>query len=172
MNYLKYFLIFSLLGFIMESVVYKVSGSNSHSGVLLGPYTLVYGFGGLLVVLINNYFSKIEMNSFFKIILLFIFFTIICTLIEYLIGNLIHYIFNIDKQVFIKYYDIVSIKYGMCIKLLSNNNQFKYKAVIKLKNNKRYKFESFFLDEKYCKRFVEIIKHRNPSVIIKKWCSL
>ena len=82
------------------------------------------------------------------------------------------YIFNIDKQVFIKYDEIVSIKYGMCIKLLSNNNQFKYKAVIKLKNNKIYKFESFFLDEKYCKRFVEIIKHRNPSVIIKKWCSL
>ncbi len=97
MNYLKYFLIFSLLGFIMESVVYKVSGSNSHSGVLFGPYTLVYGFGGLLVVLINNYFSKIPMNSFLKIIILFICFTIICTLIEYLIGNLIHYIFDIDK---------------------------------------------------------------------------
>ena len=78
------------------------------------------------------------------------------------------YIFNIDKQIFIKYCDIVSIKYGMCVKLLSNNNQFKYKSVIKLKNNKRYKFESFFLDEKYCKRFVEIIKHRNPNVIIKK----
>ena len=50
MNYLKYFLIFSLLGFIMESVVYKVSGSSDHSGVLLGPYTLVYGFGGLFTV--------------------------------------------------------------------------------------------------------------------------
>lgn len=97
MNYIKYFLIFSLLGFIMESVVYKVSGSTSHSGVLLGPYTLVYGFGGLLVVIINNYFEKIEMNSILKIILLFICFTIICTLIEYIIGNLIHYIFNIDK---------------------------------------------------------------------------
>ena len=79
------------------------------------------------------------------------------------------YIFNIDKQVFIKYDEIISIKYGMCIKLFSNNNQFKYKAVIKLKNNKRYKFESFFLDEKYCERFVEIIKYRNPNVIIKKW---
>lgn len=97
MNYLKYFLIFSILGFIMESVVYKVSGSNSHSGVLLGPYTLVYGFGGIFVVLINNYFNKIAMNNFLKIILLFICFTIICTLIEYIIGNLIHYIFDIDK---------------------------------------------------------------------------
>ena len=97
MNYLKYFIIFSIMGFIMESVVYKVSGSNSHSGVLLGPYTLVYGFGGLLVVLINNYLSKIPMNNLLKLILLFLCFTIVCTLIEYLIGNLIHLIFDIDK---------------------------------------------------------------------------
>ena len=97
MNYIKYFLIFSLLGFIMESVVYKVSSSTSHSGVLLGPYTLVYGFGGIFIVIISNYFNKIEMNSILKLILLFICFTIVCTLIEYIIGNLIHYIFNIDK---------------------------------------------------------------------------
>lgn len=97
MNYLKYFLIFSIFGFIMESVVYKVSGSNNHSGVLLGPYTLVYGFGGIFIMLINNYFNKISMNSFLKLVILFIVFTIACTLIEFLIGNLIHYIFNIDK---------------------------------------------------------------------------
>lgn len=97
MNYLKYFLIFSLLGFIMESVVYKVSGSNSHSGVLLGPYTLVYGFGGLFVIIINNYFTKININILLKLILLFLCFTIVCTLVEFIIGNLIHYIFDIDK---------------------------------------------------------------------------
>ena len=97
MNYLKYFLIFSVLGFIMESVVYKVSGSNSHSGVLLGPYTLVYGIGGLLVILINNYLQKIPMNNILKLIVLFICFTLICTFVEYIIGNLIHYIFDIDK---------------------------------------------------------------------------
>jgi len=97
MNYLKYFIIFSLLGFIMESVVYKVSGSNSHSGVLLGPYTLVYGIGGIFVVIINNIFDKISMNSILKIVLLFLIFTVVCTLVEYIIGNLIHLIFNIDK---------------------------------------------------------------------------
>lgn len=97
MNYLKYFLIFCVLGFIMESVVYKVSGSNSHSGVLLGPYTLVYGIGGLLVIILNNYLNKLPINSICKFILLFICFTIICTLTEYIIGNLIHFIFDIDK---------------------------------------------------------------------------
>jgi len=33
MYYLKCFILYSLLGFIMESVVYKVSGSTDHSGV-------------------------------------------------------------------------------------------------------------------------------------------
>lgn len=97
MNYLKYFLIFSVLGFIMESVVYKVSGSAQHSGVLLGPYTLVYGIGGIFIILINNYFYKIQINGFIKVILLFIIFSIVCTLVEYIIGNLINIIFNIDK---------------------------------------------------------------------------
>ena len=81
----------------MESVVYKVSGSTDHSGVLLGPYTLVYGFGGLLIVLINNYFSKFDMNTILKYIILFILFTIICSTIEALIGNLINIIFKFDK---------------------------------------------------------------------------
>ena len=97
MYYLKCFLLYSLLGFIMESVVYKVSGSTDHSGVLLGPYTLVYGFGGLLIVLINNYFSKFDMNTILKYIILFILFTIICSTIEALIGNLINIIFKFDK---------------------------------------------------------------------------
>ena len=97
MYYLKCFLLYSVLGFIWESVVYKVSGSSDHSGVLLGPYTLVYGFGGLLTVIVNNYLTKLDINSFVKYFLLFISFTIICTLIEYIIGNLIHIIFNFDK---------------------------------------------------------------------------
>ena len=103
MYYLKCFIIFSLLGFIMESVVYKVSGSTSHSGVLLGPYTLVYGIGGLLTVIINKYIDKLEINNILKLIILFIIFTVVCTLVEYLIGNLINLIFNIDKWNYTKH---------------------------------------------------------------------
>ena len=97
MYYLKCFLLYSLLGFIMESVVYKVSGSTDHSGVLLGPYTLVYGIGGLLIVIINNYVSKFDMNIILKYIILFIIFTIVCSFIESMIGNLINIIFKFDK---------------------------------------------------------------------------
>lgn len=97
MYYLKCFILYSILGFVFESVVYKVSGSSDHSGVLLGPYTLVYGFGGLFTVIINNWISKFDINVFIKYLLLFIIFTIICTLTEYLIGHLINIIFKFDK---------------------------------------------------------------------------
>ena len=97
MYYLKCFILYSILGFIFESVVYKVSGSNDHSGVLLGPYTLVYGFGGLFTVIINNWVSKFDINIVLKYILLFIIFTVICTLTEYIIGHLINIIFKFDK---------------------------------------------------------------------------
>ena len=95
MYYLNCFIIYSLLGFIMESVVYKIHYSNQHSGVLLGPYTFVYGLGGILIILINN-FIHIS-NPFISIFILFIIFTITCTIVEYLIGNLIHNFFHIDK---------------------------------------------------------------------------
>lgn len=97
MYYLKCFILYSVLGFIMESVVYKVSGSSDHSSVLFGPYTLVYGIGGLLTIIINNYVDKLNINLFLKLIILYFSFTIICTLVEYAVGHLIHYIFNIDK---------------------------------------------------------------------------
>ena len=97
MYYLKCFILYSFLGFVLESVVYKVSGSPDHSSVLLGPYTLVYGFGGLVTVLINDYFLKINMNIILKYILLFVIFTIVCSTIEAIIGNLIHLIFKFDK---------------------------------------------------------------------------
>ena len=45
MYYIKIFLLYSLLGFIMESTLYKVKTINKHSGIFTGPMTAVYGVG-------------------------------------------------------------------------------------------------------------------------------
>ena len=47
MYYFNLIIFYSLLGFILESVVYKISKSDEHSSIFYGPYTLVYGFGVL-----------------------------------------------------------------------------------------------------------------------------
>ena len=95
---INYLFFYSLMGFIMESVVYKIGDHNRHSGIFYGPYTLVYGFGVLSSILIYEYLEKRLKNKSkrIKIFLYFIIFTIVLTLIEYMGGNILNLIFSVD----------------------------------------------------------------------------
>ena len=55
MYYLNSFLLYGLLGFIMESTLFKISEPSRVSGVLYGPITLVYGLGGIALTLADKY---------------------------------------------------------------------------------------------------------------------
>lgn len=97
MYYIKTFLLYSLLGFIMESTLYKVKLVNKHSGIFYGPITAVYGVGIISIELLNKYFfNKLKCNNILKIIIEFIILTFTLSLIEYLGGNILNYLFNID----------------------------------------------------------------------------
>ena len=49
----------------MESTVYKISKSKRHSGICYGPYTFVYGFGILALILLKKYFlDKLTINKY------------------------------------------------------------------------------------------------------------
>lgn len=96
MYYLNSFLLYSLLGFIMESTLYKNTKLKA-SGVLNGPVTLVYGVGGITLLLINKYIiDKIKTNKIVKIIISFIIYTIFLTLVELVCGYLCNIIFDVD----------------------------------------------------------------------------
>ena len=97
MYYLKSLLIYSLFGFCMESTVYKVSLSKRHSGICYGPFTYVYGFGVLALILLKKYcLDKLKVNRYFKVFITFILCTIILTFIEWLGGNILNLVFDID----------------------------------------------------------------------------
>ena len=97
MYYIKIFLLYSLFGFIMESTLYKVKTVNKHSGIFYGPMTAVYGVGIVSIELLNKYFfKKIKCNKILKLLIEFITLTIVLTLIEYLGGNILNYLFDID----------------------------------------------------------------------------
>lgn len=97
MYYTKIFLLYSLFGFIMESTLYKNIKINKHSGIFFGPITAVYGVGIVTIELLNKYFfSKIKNNKILKIIVEFIVLTIILSLIEYIGGTILNYLFHID----------------------------------------------------------------------------
>lgn len=97
MYYTKIFLFFSLIGFIMESTLFKIINCQKHSGIFYGPMTAVYGIGILSVELINKYFfKKIKLSKSFKIIIEYLILTIVLSLIEYLGGTILNLLFNID----------------------------------------------------------------------------
>ena len=95
MFYLKLFLLYSTFGFYFESFVFKCCKENKHSGILNGPYALVYGLGGIISYLINNLLNRIN-NPFFNFLLCYLSFVIICTIIEFISGHLIKLIFKKD----------------------------------------------------------------------------
>ena len=77
MYYIKNFLLYSLLGFVMESTLFKITGSLKDSGIFYGPMTAVYGVGIVAILLLNKYlFKKIRCNKALKLIVEFIILTI------------------------------------------------------------------------------------------------
>lgn len=96
MYYINSFFLYSLLGFIVESTIFK-NTILKPSGVLNGPITLVYGVGGIVLLIVNKYIiDKIKTKKIIKIIISFIIYTIVLTLVELICGYLCRFIFNID----------------------------------------------------------------------------
>ena len=85
---LTYFLIYSILGWVMESVFRSVMEKRMiNTGFLKGPICPIYGFGAIIMITI---LKNLENN----IILLFITSLIILTAWEYIVGVLLEKIFH------------------------------------------------------------------------------
>jgi len=96
MYYINVFFVYSILGFLLESGVYKLIDSNIHSGFLYGPITPIYGIGAIIILLCNkSLFNKIK-NKFIRIPIQFLFFIIILTIIEYLGGIILKGVMNME----------------------------------------------------------------------------
>ena len=64
MYYINCFFMYSVLGFLTESCIYKIMDSSNHSGFLYGPITPIYGIGAILIILMNkNFISKLKINK-------------------------------------------------------------------------------------------------------------
>ena len=55
--YLSYFFAFSIIGYIYENVIHLILQGNLTNNPFIGPYMPVYGFGIVIMLLIEN-FSK------------------------------------------------------------------------------------------------------------------
>lgn len=96
MFYINIFILYSLLGHLLEMVFQSFFIENPNSGILFGPWTPVYGFGALIIILTyKTIFKKLHLNKFIEIVIAFITVSILLSFIEWLGGILIEKIFGI-----------------------------------------------------------------------------
>lgn len=89
--YLKYFIITSIIGFILETILYK-----GDSGILTGPWTIVYGLGSIIILVFYQLIiQKLNLNQFLEIIIFFFSCIVLLSIIELIGGYLIEWIFGI-----------------------------------------------------------------------------
>lgn len=86
--YINIFFIFSMFGYIMECIFNFICKEKPGSGILSLPWTPIYGFGSVLIVLVYNFIQNdIHILGYQKAILLSFSMMIILTIIE-LIGGI------------------------------------------------------------------------------------
>ena len=97
MYYLNSFFVYSIIGFIIESCLYKIMSVDNYSGFMNGPITPVYGFGVLIILVVYNYLvDKYIKNKFIKGLFLFLICTILLTILEFIGGYILDNVFNIE----------------------------------------------------------------------------
>lgn len=109
---IMYFILYSFLGWVMESVIKTVIQKKPvNSGFLYGPYCPIYGFGAIIMFLFLQGFKD-------KPILLFIIAFFVLSLWEYCVGWLLEVIFHT------KYWDYSNNKFNIKGRVCIMNSLF------------------------------------------------
>lgn len=94
MYYLNNFFLFSILGHIIETIIYAFH--KGESGILFGPWTPIYGIGVLIIIVCYQFLIKDRIeNKWLKNIAIFLIGFLLLSFIEWLGGILIESIFGI-----------------------------------------------------------------------------
>ena len=85
---LIYFIIYSFLGWVLESTVRTICEKKIiNTGFLIGPFCPIYGFGAIIMILFLNRFEN-------NIILLFLISFMILSIWQYIVGVLLEKLFK------------------------------------------------------------------------------
>lgn len=96
MFYINIFLFFSIFGYLFETICSYIFKSGFNSGILYGPWTPLYGFGVIIIMLLSNkFFESLHLNKVVETIIVFVVITIVLTVLEWLGGVLIEKLFHI-----------------------------------------------------------------------------
>lgn len=94
--YINIFFIYSILGFLFESILMMVSGNHFfNSGVLYGPWAFIYGIAVFILMSLDKFLRDRRLPKWLEIVLFYVGACLLMTLIEYIGGNLIEKIFHL-----------------------------------------------------------------------------
>ena len=95
MYYINCFFVYSIVGFVLETLVALITKTSFNSGFLYGFWTPVYGFGAVIILLVSEYFFKnLHLNRFLETIIVFVICAIVLSLLEALGGIVLEKIFK------------------------------------------------------------------------------
>ena len=96
MYYINCFFIYSIIGYLFESIVGVFRKTGFSSGVLYGPWTPIYGVGVNLILFLSYYFFKnLHFVWWREVCIVFFVVMFSLTLIEWLGGILIENFFHV-----------------------------------------------------------------------------
>lgn len=102
--YINTFLIYSIIGFVIETSLKFFLFKEMNNGILYGPWIPVYGIGCVMIIIIMRFvFNRIKVPRWLKLVLVFLLSAIILTVAELLGGLLIEKVFH---KVFWDYRDM------------------------------------------------------------------
>jgi len=102
MKWISYYIYYSILGFLFETVCNTFIRSEFSSGILYGPFTPIYFLGFIVIVFLDKILEKIENKKFRDLVYLICSFFII-SLLEYIGGVLCRKILGYDKWNYDRY---------------------------------------------------------------------
>lgn len=104
MYYINLFFIYSLLGHLLEKILFP----QHASGILYGFWTPVYGLGALIMIISYKFLKKrFKLNKITKFISIFLMGLVFLSGIEWIGGTLIEKIFHIT------FWDYSNMKYSI-----------------------------------------------------------
>lgn len=106
MYYLNIFFIYSILGFLFETILCAIISPGFSSGILYGPWTFIYGFAIFLIMGIDKFLKKYKLKKWLEVIIFYLIATVIVTILEFSGGMLIEKLFHTV------YWDYLKMKFN------------------------------------------------------------
>lgn len=90
-----YFSIYSFMGWVLETVFASFNHKKFiNRGFLIGPFTPIYGFGAILIILFSKWIEQIFENYYLSLLISIVISTLLVTVLEFITGYVLEKVFH------------------------------------------------------------------------------